>query len=382
MRSARALWLSALGALCVNAACSGAVDENETKTESLETASAALSSALEIQLGGLIFNDAKLSNPAGQSCATCHSAVTPFVDPDFAFPTSEGVVLGRFGARNTPTAMYAQYVPPLHVDAESGNFVGGLFLDGRVNTLEEQAAGPFLNPLEMNNANKTAVVTKLRLATYATLFKTVYGSTSLNNTDTAYANMTKAIAAFERTATFRPFSSKYDAYLAGRVRLTSLEAQGLALYENPAKGNCAACHPSRPDAGSPPLFTDFTYDNLGVPKNPLNRFYTQSSQFNPAGLGFIDRGLGGFLGDAAEDGKFRVPTLRNIAGTPPYMHNGVFTSLAQVVDFYNTRDVKTWPAPEVASTVNHDELGHLGLTTAEAAAIVAFLGTLSDGYAL
>jgi hypothetical protein len=173
----------------------------------------------------------------------------------------------------------------------------------------------------------------------------------------------------------------YDAYLAGEAELTELEAFGLELYEG--KAMCNACHPSEVGpAGEKPLFTDFSYDNLGVPGNPANPFLYLDEEFNPDGVNFVDLGLGGFLGDPAEMGKHKVPTLRNIALTAPYMHNGFFTNLRDVVDFYNSRDVPTrmWPAPEVAENVNTDELGNLGLTDEEVDAVAAFMLTLTDGW--
>jgi cytochrome c peroxidase len=210
--------------------------------------------------------------------------------------------------------------------------------------------------------------------------------------------MADAIAAFERTATFARFTSKYDSVLAGKAQLTDQERRGRDVYENPEKGNCAACHPDRPaEDGTPPLFTDFTYDNLGVPRNPENPIYSMPEPFNPKGPNFVDLGLGAAIGDPAEDGKFKVPNLRNLSRTGPYMHNGYFKTLRGVVDFYNTRDVKPrcanpftpeaealglgcWPAPEVAANVNRDELGALGLSEAEVDDLVAFLQTLTDGY--
>jgi cytochrome c peroxidase len=184
----------------------------------------------------------------------------------------------------------------------------------------------------------------------------------------------------------------------GKARFTAHEKRGRELFEDPNKGNCAACHPSRPAKdGTPPLFTDYSYDNLGVPRNPENPFYSVAPAFNPAGQAFIDKGLGGFVGDVAENGKFKVPSLRNIAKTGPYMHNGYFKTLRGVVEFYSNRDVRPvcqglfvaevdalkngcWPAPEVKKNVNVDELGELDLSDAEIDDIVAFLQTLTDGY--
>jgi cytochrome c peroxidase len=157
--------------------------------------------------------------------------------------------------------------------------------------------------------------------------------------------------------------------------------RGLALFENEKKGRCAECHPSRLGLNhEPPLFTDFTYDNLGVPKNPESPYYYLPKSLNPNGTKFVDLGLGGVVNKPEENGKFRVPSLRNVAVTAPYMHNGIFKTLRQVVVFYNTRDVGPWPAPEVPQNVNHEELGNLGLTEQEVDDIVAFLSTLTDGY--
>jgi hypothetical protein len=190
--------------------------------------------------------------------------------------------------------------------------------------------------------------------------------------------------------------------MAGIVDLTEEEEWGLELFEG--KGMCSACHPSEPGpGGEPPLFTDFSFDNLGVPKNPDNPWYDMDEVFlddgtpiNPLGDTWVDPGLGGFLqtrpewlGLAGENmGKHKVPTLRNVDKRPgkgfgkAYTHNGFFKSLKDIVHFYNTRDVEFWPPPEVAMNVNTDELGDLGLTDAEEDAIVAFMATLSDGYRL
>lgn len=312
------------------------------------------------------------------------------------------MIPGRAGNRNTPTAMYMAFSPAFHYDEEEGLYVGGQFLDGRATSLEDQAKGPFLNPLEMANAGRQQVVDKVRRAAYAKLFRRVYGQDVFADTDRAYDAIADAIAAFERTRVLNRFSSKYDAWLAGKAKLSARELRGLELYERADKGNCAACHPNRPAAdGTPPLFTDFTYDNLGVPRNPHNPFYRLPRELNPDGWKWVDKGLGArtdlTTDPKAEAGKFKVPTLRNIAVTGPYMHNGYFRTLRGVVDFYNSRDVKPacknpwadeaealkkgcWPAAEVAENVNADELGNLGLTAQEVDDIVAFLQTLTDGW--
>jgi len=328
------------------------------------------------RLGKLLFTDTNLSVPRGQSCASCHDPLLGCTEPDKKLPVSQGACKGRFGNRNAPTAMYANLVPPFRYDRATGEYVGGLFWDGRAATLEDQAKGPFLNRLEMNN-NKTALVHTVARSAYAPLFESVYGKGSLRNVGKAFDQIAEAIAAYERTAELNPFTSRYDSYAAGKAELSAAEKRGLALFEGAAR--CAKCHPSRPGPdGRPPAFSDFRYDNLGVPRNPSLPFYELPYRFNPAGPGFVDLGLGAALKDPKQNGKFRTPTLRNIATTSPYMHNGVFTTLEQVLDFYNTRDSGKWPPPEVAENINREDLGALGLTQQEQQDIVAFLKTLTD----
>jgi len=354
--------------------------------------------AAKAKLGQALFFDPSLSSPPGQSCATCHDASAAFTDPDHRLPVSKGVLPGRVGNRNAPTSLYAAFSPKFHFDKEEGLYVGGQFPDGRAATLEEQAKGPFLNPLEMANPDKQSVVEKVRRAAYSPEFDRVFGKGALGDTEQAYERIAEALAAFQRTPQFSPFSSKYDAWLAGKTKLTQQELRGLRLFESEDKGNCAACHPSKPGPrGESPLFTDFTYDNLGVPRNPDNPFYKLPAQLNPAGALWVDRGLGATVNKRSEDGKFKVPTLRNIDLTGPYMHNGYFRTLRGTVVFYNDRDKKPlckknlvteeealkqkcWPAPEVITNVNHDELGDLGLSEREIDDIVAFMKTLTDGW--
>ena len=171
------------------------------------------------------------------------------------------------------------------------------------------------------------------------------------------------------------------------VYLTPEEAAGLEVFNAPDMANCAACHPSDPGPGGrKPLFTDFTYDNIGVPKNPENPFYAMPRSINPLGPAWVDLGLGVTVELDDELGKQKVPTLRNVDKRPSpafvkaYMHNGALKSLEEVVHFYNTRDVESWPSPEYGENVNDEELGDLGLSPDEESALVAFLRTLSDGF--
>ncbi len=371
-------------------------------------------------LGKHLFFDAKLSVPEGQSCATCHAPETGFTGPheeiNKAGAVYEGAAKGRFGDRKPPASSYGGASPVLRYDRKEKVWVGGMFWDGRAtgktlnDPLAEQAKGPFLNPLEQNIPDARVLCTKVKESTYAPLFEQVWGKGSLDcdkNVSATYDRIGKSVAAYERSKEANPFSSKYDAWLRKKAKLSDQEFQGLKLFEG--KGKCAKCHPSkRGPKGAPPLFTDFTYDNLGVPKNTKNPFYAMPTQWNPEGAAFVDTGLGGYLKKAGykpsqyepEMGKFKVPTLRNVDRRPSpgfvkaFGHNGYFKSLKEIVHFYNTRDTlgpcgKTgdpkpgencWPEPEVPSNVNREELGNLGLTGKEEEAIVAFLATLSDGF--
>jgi len=304
-----------------------------------------------------------------------------FANPNADYPVSQGVYKDRFGNRNDLPAAYAAFSPPFHYDAEEGLYVGGQFWDGRAANLAEQAKGPFVNALEMGNPDEKTVVEKVRSSNYAGLFREVYGTAAFDDPNIAYDMIADAIAEYEKSSELNQFNSKYDLYLTGKAALTEQERRGLELFEDEDKAKCAECHPSEPgEDGNPPLFTDFTYDNLGVPQNPENPFYYLPKEFNPDGVSFIDLGLGGELNKPSENGKFKVPSLRNVAKTAPYFHNGIFKNLRQIVVFYNTRDVGPWAPPEVRANVNREELGNLGLTEQEVDDIVAFMLTLTDGY--
>jgi cytochrome c peroxidase len=357
-------------------------------------ASSALAAELtpKEELGKALFFDTSLSAPPGMSCGTCHEPTAGFTDPRPGSPTSAGVIENRFGDRSAPSAAYAFGGPPA-LTLHNGEWVGGLFWDGRADTLEDQARAPFLNTLEMHAPNETYVVTQVRTGAHARLFREVYGRRSLNNAEQAYGFIVDAIAAYERSAEVNPFTSKYDYFLDGAVMLSQMEMMGLTVFNT--KGKCSTCHPSTVGAdGSKPLFTDHRYFNLGTPKNAANLFYTLPPALNPLGNDYIDYGLGAVLeargieGAAAEMGKVKVPTLRNLTKTAPYMHNGVFATIMDVVHFYNMRDVPgaTMPdgspilPPEVPVNVDTEHMGNLGLTMQEGMALIMFLRTLDDGY--
>jgi cytochrome c peroxidase len=354
-------------------------------------------------LGKRLFFDTNLSTPQGQSCAACHTPETGFTGPESDINAQGGVYEGavdtRFGNRHPPTAAYGGDSPVLYYNETVGLWIGGMFFDGRAtgwelgDPLAEQAQRPFLNPVEQNNPNSSDVVQKVRISNYANLFEEVWGNGSLNDVDGSFDKIARSIAAYERSSEVSSFTSKYDFYLAGKTQLTELEAQGLELFEG--KAMCNTCHLSSLGAsGEPPLFTDFTYRNLGIPKNPENPFYDLPSELNPDGENFIDYGLGAFLKNASyppdvyelELGKHKVPTLRNIDLRPntefvkSYGHNGYFKSLEEITSFYNTRDMGGWSEPEVSVNLDFMFVGNLGLTLDEETAVVAFMKTLSDGY--
>lgn len=395
-------------------------------------------------LGKALFFDKALSFNGNQACATCHAPAAGWTGPktriNAAGGVYEGSILGRFGNRKPPSAAYATPAPVFHMETEDGAalFVGGNFFDGRAtgeklgNPAADQAQGPFLNKVEQALSDPACVVWKACGRPYAWLLKReVPGACDVAwpariehqctagktvplpaaqraKVSSTYDAIALAIAAYEASSEINAYSSKFDAWQAGKVRFTPLERAGFDVFEG--KAQCAACHPVERGAnGEPSLLTDFTFDNLGVPRNPDNPWYMQP--FNPDGTAWVDAGLGGFLAHrtdyqayAAESrGKHKVPTLRNVDKRPnrrfvkAYMHNGYFKTLEGVVDFYNSRDVKTrcadpltteadalaqgcWPEAEVAENVNVDELGNLGLTAYEQRALVAFLKTLSDGW--
>ena len=347
------------------------------------------------QLGKQIFFDKNLSNPVGQACASCHAPEVGFTGPDSEINLKTGIypgaAPGRYGNRKPPSAAYAAFSPKREFDQKEGTWSGGQFWDGRMDDLVAQAKGPFLNPLEMNNASAADVVTKVRDSNYRALFEKVYGAKALNSPDAdeAFDMIARAIAAYESSHEVNPFSSKYDAFLAGETTLSAQELRGLALFAG--KANCTACHPHQKSAdGSYPLFTDFTYDNVGAPRNEKNPFYRADPAVNPDGVKYRDLGLGGVLNEKEQHGKVKVPTLRNVAKKPhpqfvkSYLHNGTFKSLKEVVRFYNRRNKtpEAFGPPDVEENVNREELGALGLTDAEENDVVAFLETLSDGWAV
>jgi len=371
--------------------------------------------ALEL-LGKRVFEDASLSRPAGVSCASCHDAATAFQGNNGSSvpAVARGSLPTSLGKRNTPSIMYASFAPPFEFiddkDEETGKIekipAGGQFFDGRARDLLAQVEGPMLDPLEMNAPSKRFVVETVRDGAYADLARQVYGDKVFADPDAAFVKLAQAVVAFEASARFHPFASKFDDYLRGQAQLTALEKKGFELFKDPKKGNCLACHAGKEDSRNPQdwLFTDFTYDALGGPRNKAIPSVAKPHSAPDLGLcarpGLAEVAPADFKVESV-CGAFKVPTLRNIAVTGPYLHNGVFDKLRDVVAFYATRDTdpgRWYPKdrrgkpekyddlpPSAHDNVNVEEVPYdrkpgekPRLSEKDIDAIVAFLETLTD----
>ncbi len=301
-------------------------------------------------LGKRLFEDTNLSEPRGLSCQSCHV-------PSHAFQGNNGspipgIAAGstpdRIGRRKSPTLMYKTYSPAFgfYKDVDDGKETleakGGQFWDGRASDMAEQATGPMLDPVEMNNPSIEAVVAKVKAGAYADLVVQVYGDDAFADPKAAMGKLTAALFAYEGSERFAPFSSKFDDTLRGKAKLTPIEARGFALFTNPKAGNCIACHAGKTDSKDPTdwIFTDFTYDAVGAPRNARIPANADASTFD---LGLCKQpGLAAKLPKEIKleslCGAFKVPTLRNVAVAGAYYHNAAFTSLRDAVAFYATRD--------------------------------------------
>ncbi len=351
-------------------------------------------------VGAKIFADASLSASGQQSCQSCHDFANGLAAPNALAVQHGGVNMQLSGVRNSPSITYMRSEFAFRIDPTDGPS-GGFFWDGRESTLAGQASEPFTNPLEMAMADHASVVAKLRVAGYADEFKAIYGAYAFDDVETAYTHMTEAIAAFEtEDKRFEAFTSKFDEVQRGKATFSAAQARGFALFQDGSKGNCSACHPSDVGAfGALPIFTDRTYDNLGVPRNteiPANA--------DPA---YYDLGLCNNAAIKASNpevcGAFKVPSLRNVALRHSFFHNGRFHTLKEALTFYVQRDTnpeKFYPLkpdgtydkfndlpPQYRANVNQEDVPynrHQGdqpaLSDAEIDDVIAFLGTLSDGF--
>ena len=383
------------------------------------------------QLGRRIFLDASLSASGRLSCASCHDPANHYGPPNALPAMLGGAKLDLQGFRPAPSLTYLERHRPFSVGPDkdedenssvplqvslavgakhgpktaqntadsAGNLVpqGGLFWDGRADTLQEQAIGPLLNPVEMANPNAAAVAAKLRTRPYTSLFKELFGPAILDQPDQLVSEAMFAVARYQVEETsFHPYTSKFDSWLEGKARFTPAEMRGYVLFNDPDKANCGGCHLDRATLdGIPPLFTDEQFEALGAPRNPrllANR--------DPA---YFDLGVcGPYRQDMTKDTQFCAmfitPTLRNVATRSVFFHNGVFTSLRQVMDFYAFRDVapqKIYPGGtkyddipsryqanvDVADPPFDRNLGDPpAISPQDEADIIAFLDTLTDGY--
>ena len=365
----------------------------------LDSASAAGGLSAPARLGEAIFKDASLSASGRLSCSTCHDPASAHAPANALAAQAGGVLQNVQGHRGAPSIRYLSFNSAFRFAAD-GTPTGGFFWDGRAGSLQDQAARPFLTAHELANVSIAEVVSKLARASYAAEFQQVFGADIFSRPDDAFARVAFALQQYQREdAEFHPFSSRYDDFLRGTASLSAQEVRGLALFNNADKGNCAGCHPSGKAAdGSHPLFTDFSYDNLGVPRNP-----ELAQNDDPA---FFDLGLcardGGDLAARADlCGAFKVPSLRNVARRGALFHNGRFKTLKEALTFYVQRDTdpdKWYPRQADGSVDKFDDLPLIyrrNVNTAEAPYnrrpgdapalgdaeiddLIAFLKTLND----
>jgi cytochrome c peroxidase len=445
------------------AAVEAAIDRTEAQT--IERLSAPPDNQIQqIELlGKLMLYDKQLSVNRNEACAFCHMPETGFTGPVSEINRTTGSYPGsvrtRFSNRKPQSHAYAALSPVLHYNPGRGDLVGGNFWDMRAtgrrlgNPAAEQAEGPPTNPVEMGLPDIACVVYRASQRPYRVLFERVWGGQAFEigwprdveqvcarpgpapgggstpvhlsalargRAGATFDEMAQSIAGYEASAEVTPFTSKFDAVLAGKAQFTKQEQAGYDLFRG--KAQCNACHRDG-GPGEDPLFTDFTASNIGTPANPRLRYYAENWPdaagyvANPAGAPFVDHGVGNFLTQghllsqpsavdprwakqaSGNQGRMQVPTLRNVDKRPyrafvkAYMHNAYFTSLKAVVHFYNTRDVlprckshdvgegtTCWPAPESTDNMNTKRVGRLGLSDAEEDAIVSFMQTLTDGF--
>lgn len=343
-----------------------------------------------IELGRVLFGDRNLSLSRKQNCVSCHSPDLAFTDPrvlgDIQGAVSRGGDGRSLGDRNSPTLTYVMITPPFHLSAEN-TAMGGMFWDGRARTVMDQVRQPILNPIEMGMPDEASVVARLRESDdYREAFPAIFGPGVLENTPKAFGAIQTALAAYLETTDFAPFDSKYDRSLQGDATLSPNEAKGRDLFFSADGAGCSRCHSSAGVADSRhDAFTNFRYYNLGVPENVAVR------RQNGSDVRRVDHGLmqNPEANVAGFDGEFKVPTLRNVAITGPYMHNGVFQELRTAILFHlrfsksdgatvNPETGREWRRPEVASNIARVQFGTRALSDANVDAIVAFLKTLTD----
>lgn len=360
-------------------------------------------------LGKALFFDPALSASGKQACASCHSPTHAYGPPNDLSVQLGGTGMNKTGVRAAPSLRYLQKVPPFSEhfyesdgnDSEDQGPTGGYTWDGRVSSTHDQARIPLLSGHEMANGTQASVVAKLRNGRHAQTFRQVFGNDILDNEDTAFRAALMVLEVFQETPSeFYPYDSKYDAFLRKQVKLSPQELRGLKAFADPAKGNCASCHVSAiKQDGAFPAFTDFGHIAVGVPRNR-----SLAANADPK---FFDLGLCGPDRTDLKDrtdycGRFRTPSLRNVALRKTFFHNGAIHSLEDAVRFYAQRDTqpqKWYPRKADGTVDKFDDLpaqyranvnmeppfgGKPGdkpvLSEADVRDIVAFLKSLTDGY--
>jgi cytochrome c peroxidase len=388
------------------------------------------------KLGKEIFFDASLSSSGKIACASCHSPDHAYGPPNDGPVMFGGPALTLPGARAVPSLTYLERQPDFSIgpdDRENENVdlkqqaalgqtatraektaaqpsqsaanivpQGGLFWDGRADTLQIQAAGPLLDPREMDGGSIDIIAEKLRHAPYSRKFAALFGQNVFKDAKLLVNEALFAIGRYQiEEPSFHPYTSKYDYWLEGKARLSEAETRGLRLFNDPDKANCAGCHTSQPGRdGRPPLFTDFQYEALGAPRNPALADTKDPEYFDLGICGPIRK-------DIADQtqfcGMFKTPTLRNTAVRRVFFHNGAFHTLQEVMDFYNFRDTnpeKIFPVAADGTVQKFNDIPakyHVNVDVADAplnrhpgqtpamtaqdeADIIEFLKTLTDGY--
>ena len=438
--NSRTLWLLGAGLLCMAGAVSavetqGLNGANPHPVHLVRPRTAPLSAMA--QLGLQIFYDASLSSSGALSCASCHSPEHHYGPPKDGPVMLGGASLSRQGARAVPSLTYLERQPNFSIGPEqtdddnmvplaqmaalgqqsarakktasgtAGSAVnivpqGGLFWDGRADTLQDQALFPLLDPNEMDGGSLETVADKLRHAPYTERFAGLFGAGVFSNSKLLVSEAMFAVARYQfEDLSFHPYTSKFDYWLEGRAQLSESELRGLKLFNDPDKANCGGCHLSSPTRdGLPPLFTDHQYEALGAPRNAQ---LTQNGDPAHFDLGICGPQRTDIADQTQYCGMFQTPTLRNTATRRAFFHNGVFSNLQQVLDFYNFRDTnpgKVYPQAADGSVRKYDDLPakyHANvdvsdppfdrqsgetpaMTAQDEADIIAFLNTLTDGY--
>ncbi len=399
VRSVRALCAPALlAALLVGCGGGGGPADTAIPTATVQDPVGTATETARVAVGDLLFKDTRLSAAGNLACASCHVRERGHADAAGVFLPLGGLASDRQGLRSSPTLNYLNDNRAFGFD-NRGRPSGGFTWDGRADTRAAQALGPLLAAHEMAHASSAAVVARVRTLPY---FAQLLSSSALEANASDAQILQAAQAALQSyqagDVDYQPYTSKFDAVQDGRAAFSAQEARGLAIFNNPQQGNCASCHSSAPPAGQTrALFTNFGYFALGVPRN------RSTATADPA---FFDMGLCGPVRTDLSHrtdlcGLFKVPTLRNVARTAPYFHNGAVATLQDAVSFYATRD--TDPArwyPVVGGAVdrfndlpaayrgNVEQQPPFGqqrgqpprLNAQDVQDLVVFLGTLTDGF--